>query len=222
MSIPPIAGFLPLSLVDYPGQACAVIFLQGCNLRCPYCHNPDLISIKNINHYKLSTIFDELAQSRGIIKAITVTGGEPCIHPNLQNLFSTFKEQNFQLKLDTNGTFPNVLSSLLNQNLVDFVAMDIKAPLDKSMSTATGKNHKEPLIRRSLEILSKSNIFYEIRTTLYKNLSIIDLESIQSSLPDSCSWVLQKCHNVPGFYNSQTTDNKPILSYKNITYRGFV
>src|SRR3989338_2765465 len=128
----PIKGLQKTSLIDYPGKVVCTIFLAGCNFRCPYCQNPDLIE----NPDKLPDIKEEeiigyLKKRRKWLDGICISGGEPTIHNGLVDFIKKIKEENFLVKLDTNGVNPNMIKELLNNELIDFISMDIKRSLDK-------------------------------------------------------------------------------------------
>ena len=122
-----IAGWQPLSLIDYPGKMAAVIFLAGCNMRCHYCHNRQIWDVRQ-NRLSFTEILEKLRQRVGWLDAVVVSGGEPTIFPDLIPLLRVLRRLNLLIKLDTNGTRPDVVRQVVEQNLVDYVALDIKAP----------------------------------------------------------------------------------------------
>ena len=127
-----IAGIEKSSLVDYPTKIAAVIFTLGCNFRCPYCHNPNLITaVSSSSLFDESAVLDFLKQRQGKLDAVVVSGGEPTLHKDLKEFFKKVKDLGFLTKLDTNGSNPDVLVDLVQSNLLDYIAMDIKAPLEK-------------------------------------------------------------------------------------------
>lgn len=187
-----------MSLVDYPGQASAVLFLQGCNLCCPFCHNADLIPLQSPKEssFTWSQVQKKMLERQTLVKAITITGGEPCLHSQLEDLLHQCREMGFQIKLDTNGTFPSRLKKILTQKLVDFVAMDIKAPLNHEMKIATGRSLQEKKIQKSLDLLQHSNLPYELRTTCHSNIDSSSLKSIAEQIPAQATWILQHCRSI--------------------------
>ncbi|MGI5920952.1 MAG: anaerobic ribonucleoside-triphosphate reductase activating protein [Syntrophomonadaceae bacterium] len=167
-----LAGLIKQSLVDYPGEVAAVLFTRGCNLFCPFCHNQHLV-IKTSHPQQESIppqmVLDFLAARQGFLDGVVITGGEPTIHAGLPRFLTLIKAIGYLIKLDTNGTHPLMLSELLKQRLVDYVAMDIKAPLDfKKYSQAVGKLKPADFlnIKSSINILRNSDIKVEFRTTV--------------------------------------------------------
>jgi len=169
------AAMIKQSLVDYPGEIAAVLFTRGCNLRCPFCHNPDLlikpkIMIKPID---IEQVLEFLVQRRGFLDGVVISGGEPTLNDDLPLDIRRVKALGFLVKLDTNGTNPIMLQSLLSQGFLDYVAMDIKAPLDfKKYRTACGKLSSEEFfnIRNSIHLLRNAGINVEFRTTVVPTL----------------------------------------------------
>lgn len=166
----PIKGFQKTSLIDYPGKMCSVVFVANCNFRCPYCQNPDLI----LNYKKIPTIpgrevFEHLDKKRKWIDGVCITGGEPCLYESLVDFIKKLRSMGFLIKLDTNGTNPDMLKYLIKKKLLDYIAMDIKAPLkDYSKVAKVGVNTMD--IRKSASLVMKSGIDYEFRTTVVPSL----------------------------------------------------
>ncbi len=169
----PIGGFIKQSLIDYPGNISSVIFTQGCNFRCIYCHNQDLIWPKRIQQSKkldIDAILNWIFQNKLLLDAVVITGGEPTMHSSLENFIIQIKNLGLKVKLDSNGTNPDVLQKLIAQNLVDYIAMDVKAPVNleeykKLVGEAFNKNQLEN-IKRSIEIIKNSRVEFEFRTTV--------------------------------------------------------
>jgi len=168
-----IKGFYETSFIDWLGKISSVIFLSGCNLRCPYCHNHPLV----LNSHSVPTLPREWIASRlrefaDWIDGVVISGGEPCLYPQLPQLIRFFREMSFPVKLDTNGTKPDVLAVLLNDHLLDYVAMDVKAPLDDiRYSRCAGVPLCVSHIQRSLSILAQSQVGYELRMTVCPSLT---------------------------------------------------
>ena len=160
-----ILGIEKLSLVDYEGQICATIFTGGCNYRCPFCHNSGLVykEQKTLNE---SEIFDYLEKRKGLLDAVTISGGEPTLQPDLELFISKLKKLGYKVKLDTNGTRPEVLDNLLSKKLIDYVAMDIKNSFDLYSPIVGVKNALIDRIKESLRVLTHHKTNYELRTTL--------------------------------------------------------
>jgi pyruvate formate lyase activating enzyme len=164
-----IGGFQRVSLIDYPGKISSAIFTQGCNFRCIYCHNPELVwphLFRKVLDEKV--VFDFLDRRRRQIEAVVISGGEPTIQPNLVKFIRRIRRQGFLVKLDTNGSNPKVLREILAEKLVDYIAMDIKAPPEK-YNILAGTKVNLRVICESIEIIKNSKIDYEFRTTLVRS-----------------------------------------------------
>jgi pyruvate formate lyase activating enzyme len=168
MMVPQVKGFLETSFLDWPGKLTAVLFLPGCNFRCPYCHNhPLVMHPESLEAIPLKDILGCLRRLKGWIDGVCVTGGEPTLNPNLPLLLERIKAEGWAIKLDTNGSFPDRIKGLVERNLVDFFAMDIKAPLDsRSYNTCAGVPVDLPAIRESIAILADGVIDYTFRMTV--------------------------------------------------------
>ena len=188
-----IAGLQKSSLVDYPSKIAAVVFTLGCNFRCPYCHNPNILTAVSTNRlFDEAAVFDFLKTRKGKLDAVVVSGGEPTLQKGLPEFFKKLKELGFLTKLDTNGSSPKMLEYLLKEELLDYVAMDIKAPIEKYKEIAL-VNIDTNNILKSIEILKNSKIGYEFRTTTVKSqLSFEDFEKIGKMLCGTENYYLQK------------------------------
>lgn len=163
-----IKGFVKTSYVDYPGRISSVIFLAGCNFRCKYCYNKDLVSnAPSLAVIPKSTVFGFLEKRRNVLEGICVTGGEPTVNPDLIKFLLELRQFGLPIKLDTNGTNPNMLLEILSERLVDYIALDIKAPLSGQYQELTDCVF-DPVekIKESLRILTESGISFELRTTV--------------------------------------------------------
>ena len=167
-----IKGFWETSLLDWPGKLTAVLFLPGCNFRCPYCHNhPLVINPGGVETISLEYILRRLKGLKGWIDGVCVSGGEPTVNPNLSLLLERIKAEGWAIKLDTNGTFPGRIKDLMERGLVDCVAMDIKAPLDsRSYSRCAGVSVDISAIRESISVLASEGIDYTFRMTAVPTL----------------------------------------------------
>ncbi len=175
-----IGGFQKLSLIDYPSKLAAVIFTRGCNFRCPYCHNPELIGHRGCEQsISVETVFDHLARRVGLLEGVVITGGEPTLQADMIDFMELIKNLGYSIKLDTNGSNPKAVLKLIENNLLDYIAMDIKAPFDKYHRVA-GQSVDIESIRRSIEIITNSGIDFQFRTTLarpfldYQDATIIN------------------------------------------------
>lgn len=164
-----IAGLQKMTLLDFPNHVACTVFLQGCNFKCPFCQNKDLvINEQNIEAINIEKFFEFLKKRKGFIDGVCVTGGEPLIHKDLENFLRRIKELGLQVKLDTNGYLPNRLKDLVNKGLVDYVAMDIKNSLEKYPLTTGLDSINVNMIKESVEFLINGKIDYEFRTTVVK------------------------------------------------------
>ena len=163
---PPIRGYIENTMLDWEGKLAAVIFLPGCNFRCAYCHARHLIEPTPPDEaIPIEAVLSSLQRQRGWVDGIVISGGEPTLYPDLPELISFFRVEGIGVKLDTNGSRPDMLERLLGRGIVDHVAMDIKAPLDHRYSEVAGVEVDLDAIRRSIELLMSSDIPYEFRTT---------------------------------------------------------
>ncbi|NOX67136.1 MAG: anaerobic ribonucleoside-triphosphate reductase activating protein [Chlorobi bacterium] len=170
-----IAGFKKQSLIDYPGNISSVIFTQGCNFRCGFCHNPNLVIPQKFgNTFNEKRIFDYLIKYKELLDAVCITGGEPTIHADLPIFIAKIKELDLKTKLDSNGTNPYMLQYLFENDLVDFIAMDIKHILEIKIYNQTVGNYinkkKFSKILDSINLIINSKINYEFRTTITKGI----------------------------------------------------
>ena len=171
--LPPIKGFIETSFLDWPGQICAVIFLPYCNLRCPYCHNHQLVlKPDTLETLSLEAILESaLGGLKDWIDGICITGGEPTIHRGLPDLLRKIREAGFKTKLDTNGTQPEILHYLITEKLVDHVAMDVKAPLsDAAYARCAGVFVPVSIIKESIEVLMAAGVPSVFRCTVTPTL----------------------------------------------------
>lgn len=205
-----IGGFQKFSMIDYPGKMCAIIFTQGCNFRCGYCHNPELVKPELFETPLLEEeFFNFLEERQGRLEAVSITGGEPTLQKDLVSFIRKIKDLNFLVKLDSNGTNPEILKKIIDQKLVDYLAMDIKAPLDKYEEIVQAKINLEN-IQKSIRLIMNSGLDYEFRTTIVKSqLSVNDLLEIGKLIQGAQGYFLQK------FVPSKANDEKFL---KEVTY----
>ncbi|MBU1991961.1 anaerobic ribonucleoside-triphosphate reductase activating protein, partial [Patescibacteria group bacterium] len=206
-----IGGLQKISLLDYPGYLAAIIFTQGCNFRCQFCYNPQLVlpisgdNFKytgfNINNdqsqedhleYKEDDLFVFLKSRVDKLDAVVITGGEPTIHKDLVDFIIKIKDLGFLVKLDTNGSNPEVIKELINKKLVDYFAMDIKASKEKYQQVAGAQVDWEK-IKESVKIIMTSNLPYEFKTTVVPEFfDQSDIQSIGELIAGANKWYLQK------------------------------
>lgn len=168
-----IAGVQKVTLLDYPGKVACEIFTQGCNFECPFCQNSSLIPITNTGEFSEEEIFEYLVLRKKILDGVVITGGEPTVQKDLKGFIKKIKDLGLLVKLDTNGGNPKVLQELIDEDLVDYVAMDIKNIFNKYNITS-GKKINLDNIKKSIEILKASKIDYEFRTTIIKEMHSLD------------------------------------------------
>ncbi len=194
-----IRGFVKLSIIDYPGKFSSIIFVGGCNYRCSYCHNPHLVLDPGSQPLiSEQTIYDFLERRMGKLDGIVVSGGEPCLQPDLADFLRPVKEKGFLVKVDTNGSFPGVIRDLVDRNLLDAVGIDYKAPGDKYNEIA-GCDRKDlhESVCSTMKVALENGLQTEVRTTVHKALlSEDDLGKIRSELNglEIEDWILQQFH----------------------------
>ena len=204
-----IHGFTKTTLLDFPGFVAATIFTGGCNFKCPFCHNFELVLTPDIYPKEdENDILAFLKKRYGILKGVCISGGEPTLQPDLVSFLEKIKEIGYLIKLDTNGYKPDVIKELIDRNLIDYIAMDIKASKE-NYSKASGIDIDIDIIQKSIDIISSSNIDYEFRTTIVKNLHTIDdFKAIADWLPSKSKYFLQSYKETTGIgnYNFESFD----------------
>lgn len=185
-------GLQKLTLLDYPGKMACTVFTSGCNLRCPFCHNAGLVTHIDGDFIGQEEILQFLSTRKGKLEGLCLTGGEPLLNKDVANFLSEVKKMGFSVKLDTNGTFPDLLKQLIDDKLVDYVAMDIKNSQAK-YSLTCGVDVDLDKIRQSVELLKSGKADYEFRTTVVRQLHTEqDIEDIAQWLVGARSWYLQQ------------------------------
>jgi pyruvate formate lyase activating enzyme len=166
-----IGGLQKHSLIDYPGKVSCVVFLAGCNFDCPYCHNPQLTGDPHLRPSPIAAedVFVFLAEWRGFLDGVVVSGGEPTLHPDLPDFCSRIKGLGYAVKLDTNGSRPQMLTRLIRQGLVDYVAMDIKTDPERYEGCIADRCESSALLA-SMHVIMAAELEYEFRTTCVKPL----------------------------------------------------
>ncbi len=199
-----ILGLNKTTLLDYPGRVACTIFLGGCNFRCPFCHNKDIVLMSDtIDAYSQDEIFAFLKKRKGILTGVCITGGEPTINNDLPDFISDIKRLGYKIKLDTNGSSPAMLTSLIDNRLIDCCAMDIKNAPEKYDTTVSFP--ALIAVKKSVELLlsqpseGEHGFSYEFRTTLVKELhDEADLLSICKWIAGANAYYLQPYMESPG------------------------
>ncbi|MEN8211976.1 MAG: anaerobic ribonucleoside-triphosphate reductase activating protein [Thermodesulfobacteriota bacterium] len=221
-----IGGFQKNSLIDFPGTIACIVFTQGCNFICPYCHNPDLVvspSKRAGDIYDENEIFRFLENRKEFLDGVVITGGEPTLQNDLTLFCEKIKQMGYKVKLDSNGTRPEILAGLLNNQLIDFISMDIKTSLENYNLVIPGKFDTDKIVK-SIQLLMEKAPAYEFRTTCsrpFVNQEI--MKEIGEIIKGASKYILQKCsRNVrvlaPDFLKSDDDffSDKEMIELKNI------
>lgn len=187
-----ISGMEKLTLLDYPEKIACLIFTQGCNFRCPFCHNKDLLKNEKTGKIEEKQIFEYLEKRKGLLDGVCISGGEPLLQEDIESFIKKIKDMGFLVKLDTNGSHPNKLKRLIEQRLIDYIAMDIKNDFLNYEKTSGVQKLNMEKIKKSIEMIERSNIPYEFRTTVVKQLHNVNrLEKICKYLDPKAKYYLQ-------------------------------
>ncbi len=178
-----IKGLQKLTLLDFPGKTACTVFTAGCNFRCPFCHNASLVTDIDDGRISEEEFFSFLSKRQGILDGVAITGGEPTLQPDLTDFLKKIKDMGYSIKLDTNGYRPQVLKDVVNNGLVDYVAMDIKNSKEKYALTCGLDSMDMEKIEESIEFLMSGKVDYEFRTTVVKELHNED------DIQDIVSWI---------------------------------
>jgi pyruvate formate lyase activating enzyme len=220
-----IKGFDQMSLIDWDGMVATTLYLSGCNFRCPYCHNSGLVeSPDDYASIPIEEILDYVKEHSDFLDGVVVTGGEPCAHKAVGELLAKLKDSGLSTKLDTNGSFPNVLADVIDDALVDYVAMDVKAPLDfESYRKSAGIADRRTLqrVRDSIDLLMEARVEYEFRITVVPVLhKASDLRLIGDRLRGAARFVIQPYvpRNTldPAFENEEPYDLERLQEFRDM------
>jgi pyruvate formate lyase activating enzyme len=217
-----IAGIQKMTLVDFPGRVAATIFTRGCSFRCPFCHNPELVLPEKFNPLlSEKQILDFLESRYGKLNGICITGGEPCLQPDIAKFISYLKALGYDVKLDSNGSFPDRLKKIIDEGDVDYIAMDIKAPLSK-YDKVTGCKVNQEDIKKSIQLIMNSGVDYEFRTTVSHPLhEIKDFEEIGEMIKGAKKYFIQNYQHtkqvdesavLQSFTDEELTEAKKIMN----------
>lgn len=190
------SGYQKLTLLDYPGHLGCTLFTWGCNFRCPFCHNASLVISKEGNpatQIPLSEIMTSLTSRIGIIEGVCITGGEPTLHKDLPSIIEQIKRLGFQIKLDTNGSNPDMIQYLIQNRLVDYIAMDIKNSIENYANTIGFDSYDLKDVMTSVDLLLTNQVPYEFRTTIVKELhNEVIIHDIGQWIKGASSYYLQQ------------------------------
>lgn len=227
-----ISGFQKLTLTDFPEKVACIIFTQGCNFKCPFCQNSDLLDIsKDSKEFTEDDIFKYLIKRKNILDGVVITGGEPLMQPDLKDFIKKIKDLKLQVKLDTNGSSPDKLEKLIKENLLDYIAMDIKNDNENYQKTVGIRDINLNNIYKSIDIIKNSNIKHEFRTTIAKELHTYDnIYNICKIIGNNEIYYLQNFedsqgvinHNLHSFSKEELKEieEKLIEKYPNVKIRG--
>ena len=186
-----ISGLQKLTLLDYPGKMACTVFTQGCNFRCGFCHNALLVTEENSDNISEDELFAFLKKRQGILEGVCITGGEPTLQTDLTEFITRVKAMGYAVKLDTNGTNSRLLKSLIEERLIDYVAMDIKHSPDKYDSIC-GRKVNMDTIKESVSIIIDSGIDHEFRTTTVREYHTAeDFKAISEWIKGNSKYFLQ-------------------------------
>lgn len=199
-----IVGLEKLSLLDYPDHVCCTVFTKGCNMRCPFCHNSDLVLNDEQTTMDESFVYKFLEKRRGLIDGVCITGGEPTLQDDLKEFIQGIKELGYKVKLDTNGLYPNKVIDLIEYDLLDYVAVDIKNSFDKYAMTCGVPNIDIKKIKQTIDYLMQSDIDYEFRTTILRGYHTeTDMCKLSEMLSGCKHYYLQKFRKVDSIIDSR-------------------
>ena len=188
-----IQGLQKMTLLDFPGKMACTVFTGGCNLRCPFCHNASIaVRPSKEGEYSVEEILDFLKKRQGILDGVAITGGEPLMQKDIEEFIRSIRDLGYAVKLDTNGTYPEKLKSLVEQGLVDYVAMDVKASPEGYPPAVGIGGYDISKIKESIDFLLEGKVDYEFRTTIVREFhSVFDMESLGSFIKGAKRHYLQ-------------------------------
>ncbi len=203
-----ISGLQKLTLLDYPGHVACTVFTAGCNFRCPFCHNAPLVLPERIegDPNGAETVLQFLKKRQGILDGVAITGGEPLLHPDLPDFLRAIRDLGYQIKLDTNGSFPERLEQVVRAGLVDRVAMDIKNAPALYAKTVGLRELDLKAVERSKDFLLSGRVDYEFRTTVVKGLHTAE------SLTEAAGWI----RGAAEYYLQQFKDSGDIIAVEGL------
>ena len=187
-----IHGVQGVSLIDYPGGISCVVFMQGCSFRCPYCHNPELVlsELDDGDRISWDEALSRISDRRGFLDAVVLTGGEPTIHDDLTEFAAEIKALGYEVKLDSNGSNPEILERMAASKLIDYFAIDVKSSPER-YSEFAGTRVDAAIIEESIKVVRSSEASFEFRTTVAPGIGVRDLDEIAAWIGQGVSWFLQ-------------------------------
>lgn len=186
-----IAGFVKNSFVDYPNNICSVVFTFGCPLSCYYCHNKHLLDVNSFVNE--SVVFDYINKRKNLVDAVTISGGEPTIQPDLKDFIKKIKKTGLKVKLDTCGVNPDIVKDLIDSKLIDYLAMDLKCSLEQYKNICN-VNVDISKIKQTISIIKESGLDYEFRTTLVPEIDDKNFEKMMKLISGAKNFYIQKCN----------------------------
>lgn len=203
-----INGFQKLTLLDFPSKVACIVFTPGCNFKCPFCHNAALVThINPEDKMDVNDILSYLNNRKGLLEGVSITGGEPLMQKGIKDFIKQLKDMGYSVKVDTNGTNPELLMELVNENLVDYVAMDIKNNKENYAKTAGVDNIDFNSIQKSISFLLEGKVDYEFRTTVVEGFHTVD------TIADIAEWIKgAKKYYLQNFKDSGDTIQKNLKS----------
>ena len=217
-----IHGLQKMTLLDFPGRVACTVFLGGCDFRCPFCHNYELVDGSAPAAMDEEALFSFLEKRRGLLDGVAITGGEPCLRPQLPDMMARMRAMGYAVKLDTNGAHPALLADILRRGLADYVAMDIKNSPGKYALTCGMEALDLAPIHESVKLLMADGVDYEFRTTLVDELhEAADIEAIGAWIAGARHYFLQVFsdrESVP-FGNFHAPSPEKLRAYRDIARR---
>ena len=195
-----LGGLQKMTLLDFPGRVACTVFTLGCNFRCPFCHNTPLVTGEGAQEYPTEAFFAFLEKRKGLLDGVAITGGEPLLHADADAFIRRIRGLGYKVKLDTNGAFPDRLRALIDEGLVDYVAVDIKNSREKYALTAGAENIL-PKVEETVRLLLEGRVEYEFRTTLVDELHE----------PEDFAKIGQWLQGAPRYFIQQFVDSGDIL-----------
>jgi len=203
-----IGGFQKTSLLDYPKHISAIVWTVGCNFSCPFCYNTELVK-GTCELFSEEEIFDYLKKRKNMLEALVISGGEPFLQKDLKEFCKKVKDLGYKIKIDTNGTFPDKLKEIIDEKLVDYISMDVKAPFSK-YDKLSGVSADIDKIKKSIQILKNSKVDYEFKTTVVPDLlDKEDIISVSKMIKDSKKYYIQQFKNDTDVISKELESLKP-------------